>query len=198
MTQQKKAEIKSSQFSSYAEYLAFQKKTARETVARTLQFRQYPRILNILKAFFPEAQSVLLIGCRHAAEYNFFRKNYKDVTAIDLFDEGPIINCDMSKIHDHPEIGARQYDVFVSIRSLAHCVDFEGFINGLKSHARLGIYCFTKAGFTRDKWFCSDAEILRPDATPELFQATFSPFQLRHLQYQWNQDECNIEFICRR
>lgn len=190
--------MKSSQFSTYSEYLEFQTKTARETVSRTLQFRQYPRILHMLKMFFPEAESILLIGCRHPVEYDVFKKNYKDVTAIDLFEEGPISNCDMSRIYDHPEIGARQYDVFVTIRSLAHCVDFEGFLKGLKLHASLGIYCFTKADFTQNKWFCSDAEILRSGASPALFQTTFEPFQLRHLQYQWNQEEYNIEFVCRR
>ena len=120
------------------------------------------------------------------------------MTAIDVFDEGPIHNCDMSRIYDHPEIGSRTYDVFVSIRSLAHCVDFDGFLKGLNLHASLGIYCFTKAEFQQDKWFCSDAEILGSDASPALFQSTFDPFQLRHLQYQWNRNEYNVEFVCRR
>lgn len=190
--------MKNSQFSSYADYLKFQEKTARETVGRTLQFRQYPRILHILKAFFPDASSILLIGCRHRIEYDVFCKNYKDVTAIDVFDDGPITNCDMSRIYDHPEISRRHYDIFVSIRSLAHCADFEGFLKGLKLHASLGIYGFTKADFKKDQWFCSDAKILRSDASPALFQSTFAPFKLRHLQYQWNRDEYNLEFVCRR
>ena len=149
--------MNSEQFPSYQAYLNFQKNTARETVSRTLQFRQYPRIMSVLEMFFPEANSILLIGCRHPIEYDLFCKNYKDVTAIDLFDEGPITNCDMSRIYDHAKIGGRNYDVFVSIRSLAHCADFNGFLKGLKLHASLGIYCFTKAGFTQSKWFCSDA-----------------------------------------
>jgi hypothetical protein len=73
--------LEGKQFLSYSEYLEFQEKTARETIARTLQFKRYPRILNILKAFFPEAKSVLLIGCRHPVEYEIFHKNYRDVTA---------------------------------------------------------------------------------------------------------------------
>jgi len=186
----------SNPFPNYQSYLDFQEKTARETVNRTLQFRQYPRIMHVLKAFFPTAESVLLIGCRHRVEYDVFCKQYQDVTAIDVFDDGPIVNCDMSRIPDHPTIGSRKYDLFVSIRSLAHCVDFTGFLRGLKSHAELGFYCFTKAGFEQSKWFCSDTEILQSNASPALFQATFAPFHLRHLQYQWNKDEYNIEFVC--
>lgn len=190
----------SNPFSTYRAYLDFQEKTARETVDRTLQFRRYPHIMRVLKAFFPMAESVLLIGCRHRYEYDVFRKQYKDVTAIDVFEDGPIINCDMSKIAGHTTISARKYDVFVSIRSLAHCVDFEGFLKGLRSHASLGFYCFTKAGFTRNKWFCSSAEILSAKASPALFQETFSPFHVQHLHYQWNSNEgeYNIEFVCQR
>lgn len=185
-------------FNSYRDYMDYQKKNAQKTVNRTLEFTQYSRITHVLKAFFPKAESVLLIGCRHRIEYDIFRRHYPDVTAIDLFEDGPIIHCDMSKISQHRQVGSRKYDVFVSIRSLAHCIDFKGFLNGFKSHASQGIYCFTKAGYTVNKWFCSEAEILRTNASPALFEEVFNPFRLHHLQYQWNQDEYNVEFVCRR
>jgi len=78
-----------------------------------------------------EGKSVLCVGARDDSEVDFFTNKGYCAAGIDLFDTRTIINCDMSRIYEHPKLKHYRFDIVFSGESLEHCLDIKGFVKSL-------------------------------------------------------------------
>jgi hypothetical protein len=138
-------------FNSYADYLKTQKrflymsqnKTTRKEGRRRWAWNYIQQHTQI------KIKSILCVGCRDVCEMATFKNlGVEDVDGIDLAaDRGiqkeGIIVCDMSRMKDHPLIGIKKYDLVVSLESIEHCYDLEGFIEGLNQICTEYFFCLT-------------------------------------------------------
>ena len=79
-----------------------------------------------------KGKTMLCIGARHDSELLFFEKLGYKVEGIDLYSTEKIIECDMSKMHKHPYIKNKKYDIVFSCESLEHCINVKGLLKGLQ------------------------------------------------------------------
>jgi len=106
-------------------------------------------------------KNILCVGARDDSEANFFRKLGMEADGIDLYSSGKIIECDMSKMLEHPYLKNKEYDIIFASDSLEHCADLCGFIQGLNKLCKNYFVCFGPSangaleGINIDNWDCA-------------------------------------------
>ena len=78
-----------------------------------------------------KGKSFLCVGARDDSEVDFFLNKGHSAVGIDLYDTEKIINCDMSRMYEHPKLKDMRFDIVFSCESLEHCWDLEGFVKSL-------------------------------------------------------------------
>jgi hypothetical protein len=153
-------------YKDYEEYVKMQKSKAARTTRVTVRYAGRRRwIYQQMVENHVEGNSILCLGARHAVELEFFReKGYKVVDGIDLFKnynvDDSIIECDMSKMHEHPYFKDKKYDVVFSHASMEHCLDFDGFIKGLDQICTKFFVCFCPQVKVTTLWDCSQHKFM--------------------------------------
>jgi len=105
-----------------------------------------------------EGKSILCVGARHDCEVDFFIDKGHTAVGIDLFDTEKIINCDMSRIYEHPKLKNYRFDIVFSCESLEHCLDLKGFAKSLRLVCEKYFVCLFTIARNIRFWDCH-----RPD-----------------------------------
>jgi len=116
----------------YERYIKTQIRRAKRTAHMTRKRddrRQW--ILNRMGELGVDGKSILCVGARDISEINFFKNKGFFSEGIDIYSPKGIIECDMSKMLEHPYLKDKKYDIVLSCESIEHCFDLSGFIDGL-------------------------------------------------------------------
>lgn len=155
--------IKHSEFENYESYVEVQQKRSLRTRKNTKTRRgAFTAIAQSLKNEFPEYKSVLCVGCRDKIEIRAFEEEGFDAAGIDLTAIDGIIQCDMSKIHEHNFFKDKKIDIMFCSHSLEHCLDFEGFTKGIKhlDPQVIMVECPLRSGCS--SWDCTLYDFMKP------------------------------------
>jgi hypothetical protein len=198
--------VKHFQFRDYASYLKSQRRKAKKTQYKTSDKKAYYRqVAKNLKSTYPEFDKIICVGCRHETEIQCFKDNGFDAVGIDLFEDASIIQCDMSKIHEHPYFKDKTIPVMYASHSLEHCLDFDGFLKGVD---HLGVKVLRVECPFVDKirsWDCTFYDFMNPaledleDINKSILKY-FLDFRIEHLELQDTKKRKadNIVFTLRR
>jgi hypothetical protein len=182
-------------YSDYQNYLDFQKQEADRTKSRTKGKRKtYEKAFKQLSRFYPEAKSVLLLGCRDDFEITTFESfGYKEVVGIDLVKGEKIIECDFSKILEHPTLATRKFDLFLSFDSIEHCIDWAGLRSAILKNCTQGVYFSTHSGHKVGRWDCASHYFMEPSTSVFDIEKHFSGFRVENLTYSHPHHEYEAE-----
>ena len=123
-----------------------------------------------------DGKTVLCVGARHESEMDFFEEKGFEVEGIDLWDEGKMVKCDMSKMLEHPHFKNQRYDIVYSNESIEHCLDLDGFIKGLNVMCKKYFVCM-----------CPDSDhagLTEGYTNPTLWDCSVHKFQTSHDKYE--------------
>lgn len=166
----------------YEKYVEFQKKKSLHTSRRTIgRERMFDQVSLMVKNTHPEAKTMLCVGCRDEFEPDFFEKEGFAAVGIDLHDKGKVIACDMSKMHLHPVIGKKKFDIVIAVEVLEHCLDLAGFITGLNRVCGQGFYVTVPIREECSAWDCSVHGFMNPDITSRELSLYFTEFKTEFL-----------------
>lgn len=144
-------------FKDYEEYVNIQKSRAKKTAGTTRshpQRREY--IYSKMCEYKVAGNSILCVGARDKSETEFFKLlGFLNVVGIDLYESPGILFCDMSKMHLDPVLSKQVFDIIISIESLEHCLDVEGFLKGLNLLCSNYFICMCPVITVTSKWDCS-------------------------------------------
>jgi cyclopropane fatty-acyl-phospholipid synthase-like methyltransferase len=142
-------------FKDYDDYVQAQIKRARKTMFQTSDHEARREF--IYKTMVEQGvsgESVLCVGARDGSEVKFFEeKKFSSVVGIDLFESKQIICCDMSKMTEHPKL-KKKFDIIISIESIEHCLDIDGFIHGLNALCKRYFVCMCPVIRVPSQWDC--------------------------------------------
>ena len=142
-------------YKSYAEYIEMQSYYASRRKTRTRSHEKRRQwIYDYLKDHDIEGDSVLCVGARDDSEVDFFTNKGHDTIGIDLYETRAIINCDMSKMYEHPKLKDMKFDMVFSLESLEHCLDIEGFVKGLNLVCKKYFVCMFGIIKAPNYWDC--------------------------------------------
>jgi len=144
-------------YKSYEEYLEIQRKKALLTKTRTSRAcgeRRRRYLYKRMSKTGVKGSTILCIGARDDSEILFFKERGYQTDGIDLYSTDNIIECDMSKIYEHPYFQEKKYDIVFSNESLEHCLDIDGFIKGLNLVCKRYFVCMCPVG-DAGLWDCA-------------------------------------------
>lgn len=159
-------------YKDYEEYVRLQKARAIVSIGITKK-KIYRRewIYSQMVENGVNGDSILCLGARHIDELDFFKeKGYETVDGIDLLKGDGIIECDMSKIYEHPYFDNKKYDVVLSCESIEHCFNFEGFIKSLDIVCSEFFVCLGPAVKVVNAWDCSRHNYMNNVGNDKLFK----------------------------
>ena len=174
----------------YKKYIELQKGKSLRT--RYLTIRHGGRrewIYNKMQEMGVEGESILCVGARDFTEVDFFEKKGFKAEGIDLHGEDKIIECDMSKMLEHPYIKDQKYDIVYCNDVLEHCLDLDGFIEGLNKVCNKYFVCMNTSGkaeteerYNIDWWDCSIHKVMIGIEDEEVYRKNileaFSEFEI--------------------
>jgi len=143
-------------FKNYDEYIRLQSRKSKKTMYRT-ETHGWRRewIYKKMVAYGIKGNSILCIGSRHRSEVDFFEAmGFSPVIGIDLFEAEKIHCCDMSKMLEDPFLKDQKFDVVMSIESIEHCMDIDGFMKGLNQLCSQYFICMCPIVKVPKKWDC--------------------------------------------
>jgi hypothetical protein len=144
-------------YKNYEDYINWQKRSALKTKSRTSRATGIRR-RNYLYSRMEEAgvigSSVLCVGARDDSELDFFKEKGYEADGIDLYSTENIIECDMSKMHEHSYLKDKKYDIVYSNEAMEHCLDFDGFYKGLNLVCSGYFVCMCPVGVP-NVWDCA-------------------------------------------
>lgn len=146
-------ETKLYNFNDYKQYVDNQKyrsERTRHVTKRNIKKRK--RIQEIIEQLQLKINSILCVGARHKSEVDFFKQLGYQTIGIDLFGSRDVIECDMSKMLNHPLIKTQIFSSVISIDSIEHCLDLEGFKKGLDRVCGRYLICRTRFREEPSKW----------------------------------------------
>ena len=139
----------------YLKYIAFQVTRAKTTKNQTVKYEKRRKyIYNCMQDSNVAGKTILCVGARHKSEPEFFEKRGYVADAIDLYEAEKIIQCDMSKMHEHPYFKNKKYDIVFASEAIEHCLDFEGFVKGLNQVCDGYFVCMCPAVKKPTLWDC--------------------------------------------
>lgn len=144
-------------YKDYEDYINIQRQKALSTKSRTSRssgVRRRNYIYSRMEEVGAIGSSMLCVGARDDSELEYFEKKGYKVDGMDLYSTDRIIECDMSKMHDHPYFKDKKYDVVYSNEAMEHCLDFEGFYKGLNLVCSEYFVCMCPVGVTTI-WDCA-------------------------------------------
>jgi len=152
-------------FKDYDEYINIQRRKALKTKGRTVRYVNrrkwiYSKMLehNIV------GKTMLCVGARDDSELNFFEEKDYITEGLDLFATEKIIECDMSKIHEHSYFKNQKYDIVFSNESLEHCLDLDGFVKGLSLVCSKYFVCMVpNLEWPPNRWDCARHSFMGED-----------------------------------
>lgn len=133
--------MKTHDYSSVEEYKSIQIKRHEKTRDRTVN-RHSARMNDIerIKAFVPDAKSVLCLGCRQLSEIRDFESKGFLAKGVDLLN-GPDPYIEVMDMHDIAnKWGPNSWDVIYMSHSLEHSNDPIGLFQSIASVSKLGLY----------------------------------------------------------
>lgn len=143
--------------------------------------RRWQWIYDSMQEHGVKGNSFLSIGARGDREVGFFTNKGYDAVGIDLHETRTIINCDMSRMYEHPELKNTRFDIVFSCNVLEHCLDLEGFVKSLNLVCKKYFVCMFGITKKLDRWDCSRHEFMNFAGTDnydkELIK-TFSCFEI--------------------
>ena len=185
-------ETKLYHFYNYQEYIDNQKYAARRTTHITKRnTKKRERIKEVIEQLQLKINSVLCVGARHKSEIDFFKNLGYQTTGIDLFGSQDILECDMSKMLDHPLLQAQMFGSVVSIDSIEHCLNLEGFKKGLDRLCGRYFICRTRFREDPSRWDVAVHPFIRRKNFTEGLAYCFPHFEAIYA----SQDEPGGEFL---
>lgn len=140
-------------FNSYEEYVLAQKTAARKTKQITPRNERKREIIQkTIEELELKIDSILCVGARERSEVDFFQNIGYSTIGIDLYRNDNILECDMSKIPDHPNFQNKIFSAVISIDSIEHCLDLEGFKRGLDKVCSRYFICLSRFRTKPSNW----------------------------------------------
>jgi hypothetical protein len=184
-------------FKDYEEYQAYQTRRARRTRGITRRHGGLrERVIELLKAHAPESKTVLCLGARSPVEVRHFQKSGYEAEGIDLYQDGLVQACDMADLDGNERYRDRQFDAFVFVHSLEHCLDIAGLQTRSLPHCRRAV-AVAIPGAERSKlnaWDCVSFDFQTGDESPEAIEKYFPGFRLAHRE---NRGDCLVFLLLR-
>lgn len=127
-------------FDKYEDYIKSQKRNESMKQRTAVNWKHVrANDIQIIKTIFPEAKSVLCIGCRHESEVQDFIDSGFSALGIDLFTDSELVeNLDMHKIGER--FTEHEFDICYLSHSLEHAVDPQALFDGLAKISKYGFY----------------------------------------------------------
>jgi len=166
------------EYGTYKEYIRAQRNRALRTGRQTRRYSEHrAEIASKLSTLCPDARTMLCIGSRSDVEILDFESYGFTVEGIDLYSTSRIVKCDMSKIDRHGSFAGRKFDIFTSIHSIEHCMDFEGFLRGMRM-CQTAFACVTPLISAPTEWDCSAFKFAHPESGVEEIERAFPEFRV--------------------
>lgn len=164
-------------FENYNEYIKSQKRN--ETMMeRTEKNWRGARLqdINNTKVLFPDAKSVVCVGCRHHSEIVDFESSGLSAEGFDLFASSEKVKVlDMHDMGD--EYKENQFDVIYSSHSLEHCLDPKKVLTAFAKVSKIGCYVVLPQGKEADSHdSCCFDFMSNPSPTPDVIKKELSEF----------------------
>lgn len=165
-------------YKSYEDYIHQQRRRASRTQPQTKRYAWYrEQVARHPHELCPAARSMLCLGARSDVEILDFRRLGFDPIGIDLYATEHIVKCDMTRIDRHRELKTRRFDVFASIHSIEHCLDFAAFQRCLQA-CEQALACVTPQISEPTAWDCSAFRFAHPETEPHEIEKAFPGFKL--------------------
>ena len=184
-------------FASYDDYLSHQIRRARRTRHVTHRYGALRhRLIELLRQFAPDVQSILALGARNPCEVEDLLSAGFEAEGLDLFESRLIRRCDMSDLDGSAYFKDRRYDAFFFVHSLEHCLNFEQFRRRSLGHCRsiVAVAIPQRADVSATAWDCVAFDLQNPKAPVSAFERAFDGFELLHRELR--QD--TLLFLMRR
>ncbi len=169
----------------YDKYVTTQRSKSRRTQGLTVRYENrrlwiYSRMqeLNIT------GKNMLCVGARHDSELDFFERRGFETDGIDLYASGRVMLGNMSKMLSNPLLKDRKYDIVFANEVLEHCIDLNGFVEGLNKLCTKYFVCMgpsasgTSEGENLGYWDCAVHKFMTNNTKyPEYLLDTFDQFK---------------------
>lgn len=165
-------------YGDYRDYITAQRRRGLRSRGVTRRYTWYrQRIGEKVRELCPTASTMLCLGARSDLEVLDFERMGFQAQGIDLFASKRIIECDMTKLDQHPHFNGKSFDVFMGVHSIEHCLNFADFRRCLKMCTQ-ALACVTPQLTGPTAWDCSAFRFAHPEANSKDLALAFPGFRV--------------------
>ena len=164
-------------YKSYGQYLLLQREYSQKRKFRTRRREKRRQwVIDNIRSHNVEGRTVLCVGARDDSEVATFINNGYKAMGIDLFETQLIIECDMSRMYEHPTLKNMKFDIVIALEALEHCLDFDGLLQSLRLVCAGYFVCMFPILDKPDWWDCNIPDFLAYLGTDEYDDALAASF----------------------